>query len=229
MSPTMRPSAIRKLMPSSAMVLPKALRRPRASMHAMGSTVLLLFSLRRRSASPARIQQFFRFQAKPLNGCVDPGPLFAKKLLTFALQQQTACAGIDEHAKASSGLDKPFVHQLLITLQNREWIDPKFGRDIAHRGQRIAFLENSFEYHRDDTVPKLAINRLTVIPLMVHQFQIVLTATLRSFCPFQVQMRVDHLVPREHEGPVFGVMVGVYHGEYGVVHVAVLHATGDVD
>ena len=47
------------------------------------------------------VQQFFRLQAEPLNGCVDPGPLFAKKLLPFALQQQTARAGIDEHAEAS--------------------------------------------------------------------------------------------------------------------------------
>src|SRR5438445_615768 len=151
-----------------ARVVPNALRSPRASMHAMVSAFLLFFSFRLWLAACAILQQFFRLQAEPLNGCVDSGPFFTKKLLPFAPQQQTACAGIDEHAAASSGLDQPLVHQLLIALQHREWIDPIFGRDCAHGGQRIAFLENSVEYNRDDTIAKLAVNRLTVIPLTVH-------------------------------------------------------------
>ena len=105
-----------------------------------------------------------------MNGCMDSGPFFREKFLPFALQQQTACAGIDEHAEATSGFDQPLVHQLLIALQNRERIDPIFGRDVAHRGQRIPFLENSVEYHRDDTVANLAVDRLTVVPLTVHRF-----------------------------------------------------------
>ncbi len=95
----------------------------------------------------AAVQEFFRRQAEPLNGGVDPRPFFGEKLLPFALQQQTARAGIDEHAEASLALDQPLVHQLLIALQNRERIDPIFGRDVAHRGQRIAFLEHAVEYH----------------------------------------------------------------------------------
>src|SRR5256886_15449901 len=173
--PRMRPSSTRKLTPSSAMVAPNPLRGPGASMHAMVSAVLLFFSFRLGLAACAILQQFFRLQAEPLNGCVDSGPFFTKKLLPFAPQQQTACAGIDEHAAASSGLDQPLVHQLLIALQNRARSDPIFGRDCAHGGQRIAFLEHSVEYHRDDTIAKLAVNRLTVIPLTVHQdFQITL-------------------------------------------------------
>src|SRR6202043_627690 len=114
--------------------------------------------------------------AEPLNGCVDAGPLISKKLLPFALQQQSARAGIDEHAEAASALDQPFVDQLLIALQNRERIDPIFGRDIAHGGQRIAFLEEAVKYHGDDAVAKLAVNRLTVVPLTIHHgFQITLT------------------------------------------------------
>src|SRR5882762_9714968 len=174
MSPTMRPSSTRKSTPSTAMVVPKALRRPRASMHAMAST-LLVFGFRLRPPAWANFQQFFRCQPEPLNGCVDSGPFFTKESLAFAFQQQTACAGVDEHAAASSGLDKPLVHQLLIALQDRKRIDPIFGRHSAHRGQRIAFLEDSVEYHRDDAVAKLAVNRLTVVPLTVHQvFQIAL-------------------------------------------------------
>src|SRR6266849_4729322 len=184
MSPRMRPSSMRKSMPSSAMVVPNALRRPRASMQGMASALLLggirlggfrLCGIRRRPAGCA-VQEFFRFQAEPLNRGVDPGPFFAKKLLPFALEQQTACAGIDEHAQAASGLHQPLVHQLLIALQNRERIDPIFGCDIAHGGQRIAFLEHAVEYHGDDAVAKLAVNRLTVVPLTIHHgFQITLT------------------------------------------------------
>src|SRR3989449_2400071 len=226
----MRPSSTRKLTPSSAMVVPNALRSPRASMHAMVSAFLLFFSFRLWLAACAILQQFFRLQAEPLNGCVDSGPFFTKKLLPFALQQQTACAGIDEHAAASSGLDKPLVHQLLIALQNRERIDPIFGRDSAHRGQRIAFLENPVEYHRDDTVPQLAVDRLTVVPLTVHPVsQIAFTSDTQSFCALQVEVRMHRLVPWHHVSPVLGVMVTVNHGEHGVVHVSALRATGNID
>src|SRR6266849_1148747 len=166
MSPRMRPSSTRKSTPSSAMVMPKVLRRPCASMHAMASALLL--SSFRRPVLCGGIQQFFRCQAEPLNGCRDPGPLFRKKLLAFALQQQIARAGIDEHAEASLRLDKLLVDQLLIALQNRERIDPIFGRDIAHGRQGIAFFERAVEYHGDDTIAKLAVNWLTVVPVIIH-------------------------------------------------------------
>src|SRR5271165_1368988 len=202
MSPRIRPSSTRKLTPSSATVAPKALRRPRASMHAMGSALLLggirlsgfrLFAIRRRPAVCA-VQEFFRLQAEPLNSCVDPGPFFAEKLLPFALQQQIACAGIDEHSEAASGFDQPLVHQLLIALEDRERIDAIFGRDIAYGGQRIAFLENSIEYHRDDTVAKLAVNRLTVVPLTVHHgFHF--TSPLLNGLPFRPQLFQADVIP----------------------------------
>src|SRR3982074_569601 len=162
MSPRMRPSSTRKSMPSSATVVPKVLRRPRASMQAM-ALALLLCRLRRRTRFGG-IQQFFRGQAEPLNGGVDPGPLFREKLLAFALEQQIARAGLDEHAEASLLLDELIVHQMLVTLQNRERIDPVFGRDIAHRGQRIAFFDDAVDDHGHDPIAKLAINRMTISP-----------------------------------------------------------------
>src|SRR5450755_1286208 len=96
MSPRIRPSSTRKSMPSSAIVVPKALRRPRASMHVMASAFLLggirLGGFRRRGirGRPAGrpVQEFFRFQAEPLNGGVNPGPFFAKELLALAPQQE---------------------------------------------------------------------------------------------------------------------------------------------
>src|SRR5260370_914656 len=125
MSPRVRPSSMRNSTASNGMVVPKALRRPGASMTVMASALLLggirLGGFRRCGicGRPAgrSVQEFFRFQAEPLNGCVDPRPFFAKKLQPFALQQQTACAGVDEHAEAASAFDQPFVDQLLIALQ----------------------------------------------------------------------------------------------------------------
>src|SRR5450756_1390979 len=174
MSPRMRPSSTRKSTPSSATVVPNDLRRPRASMHAMASA-FLLFGFRLRSAACA-VQQFFRFQSEPLNRFVNPWPFFCEKLLAFALQQQTTRAGIDEHSEASPALNQPLVHQLLIALQDRERIDPIFGRYVAHRGQRIALLEHTVEDHRNHAVAKLAVDRLTVVPLTFHQvFHVALT------------------------------------------------------
>jgi hypothetical protein len=113
-------------------------------------------------------QQFIRLQAEPLNGSVDPGPLFLKKLLALASQQQTAGASLNEHAETAPLLDEFLVNQLLITLQNRKRIQPVVGRHVAHGGQRIAFFEQAVEDQGHDAVPKLAVNRLAVIPLTVH-------------------------------------------------------------
>src|SRR5580765_3201433 len=105
MSPRMRPSSTRKSTPSSAMVVPKTLRRPRASMHAMASTLLLfLFSIGWLTGCGS-IQEFFRREAEPLNGGVDSGPLLGEKFLALALQQQIARAGLDEHAETALFLD----------------------------------------------------------------------------------------------------------------------------
>src|SRR5207245_9920922 len=86
----------------------------------------------------------------------------------FAPEPQIARAGIDEHAEPAPGFDQLFADQLLICLENGEGIDPIFGRDIAHRWQRIAFLEQAVENHGNDTIPQLSINRLTVVPFTVH-------------------------------------------------------------
>src|SRR5579884_1735759 len=162
-NPTMRPSSIRKFTPSSATVVPKALCSPRASMHAMGS-VLLLSGLRPRSSS----EQLFGGKPEPLNGCVHARPFFLQKLLAFSPQQQVACALFHEKAQPAPLLDQFFVDQLLIALQDREGIHAILGGDIAHGRQRIAFLEHVLQYHRDHTVPKLAVNRLAVVPLEIH-------------------------------------------------------------
>ena len=59
------------------------------------------------------------------------GQCFGEKFLAFALEQQIPRAGFDEHAETALLFDQLLVDQFLIGLQNRERIDPKFGRDIA--------------------------------------------------------------------------------------------------
>src|SRR5688572_33496831 len=90
MSPTIRPSSIRKSMPSKATVSPKVFRKPRASMHGT-SSALLLPPLRLGHFSLHPAQELFRTEAEALNAGVDPRPLFTEKLLPLALEQHVAC------------------------------------------------------------------------------------------------------------------------------------------
>src|SRR5438270_2221978 len=144
----MRPSSTRKLMPSSAMVLPNDLRRPRASMQAIASALLFFCGIRAgrirvggflrggilgcgigRRRVICAVQEVFRLEAEPLNGVMNSGPIFRKKLLPFTLQQQFARARIYEHTQPAPGFDQAIIDQLLITLEDRKWIDAIFGRD----------------------------------------------------------------------------------------------------
>src|SRR5947199_8743581 len=115
MSPRMRPSATRKSTPSSAMVEPKALRSPRASMHGMASALLLCGF--RRPPRQGGSQQLLRTQAQPLNGRGDPRPLLFEEPLAFPLQQQIPRAGFDEHAEAPLLHDELLVGQMLVSHQ----------------------------------------------------------------------------------------------------------------
>src|ERR1051326_641395 len=111
MSPRIRPSSTRRSTPSSATVVPNALRRPCASIVAITSFPLCT-PLRGRGI------EFLLGQAKPLNLLRDPGPFLGEKFLAFAFQQQSAGAGFDEHAETAPHLDQLFVDQLLIGFQH---------------------------------------------------------------------------------------------------------------
>src|SRR5439155_21063134 len=82
--------------------------------------------------------------------------------------KQTARTRFHEHSKSAPGLDQIFAHQLLISLQDGERINPILRGHIADRRQRIAFVEHAIENHVNDTVAELAINRLTIVPLTRH-------------------------------------------------------------
>src|SRR5437762_680663 len=116
MRPRMQPSSTRRLMPSSATVVPYDFRRPRASMHVMPSALLL------------SVEQLFGVQAEPVNRFPDSRPLVGQELLPFALEKQIARAGPDEHAEASPLLHELLVDEFLIALQDGDWIHPIFGR-----------------------------------------------------------------------------------------------------
>ena len=99
---------------------------------------------------------------------LDDGPLLLHEFLALGLKQKLARAGIDEHAQSAPLLDDLFVGKLLIGLEHGQRIDAEFGGDVAHRRQRIAFIENAVEDHGDDPIAQLAIDRLIVVPLIVH-------------------------------------------------------------
>src|SRR5262249_34128774 len=146
--PTMRPSATRKSIPSSARVEPKDLRRPRASRQSMGSALLVL-------AWPGlRFQQVLRRQPQTLDGGKDARPLFGEKFLALRLQQHIRGALPHEHPHAAALLDQLFVDQFLVAFEYGQRIDPKFRRHVAHRGQRVALFQDAVEDHGDDTVSK---------------------------------------------------------------------------
>ena len=168
--PRMRPSSTFRSTPSSATVVPKVLRRPRASMLAMAQP-----SFARRCR---RAQQLLGVEAQPLDGGVDRRPLLGQEPLALRLEQQLARAGVDEHAQAPPLLHQLLVGQLLIGLQHRQRIDPVVGRDVAHRRQRIALVQHAVEDHGDDPVAQLAIDRLAVIPLMIHRDRVRANAVL---------------------------------------------------
>src|SRR5262249_7717390 len=121
----MRPSSTRRVTLSSAMVVPKALCRLCASMHAMVSA-LLLFVLRFCRAPCAAFHLCWGFEPEPQHGGLDAGPFFRQEFLTLALQEQISSARLDVEAEPPLLFDEVFVHQLLVAFENGEWIDSIF-------------------------------------------------------------------------------------------------------
>src|ERR1044071_5700214 len=165
MRPRMRPSSTVRSMPSSAIVEPNALRKPRASMQAMSA--FLLSAVGRLGLPP-----LLRCHAEPADRCRHARPVLGQKLLALRLQQELARAGVDEHAAAATRLDEPLVDEPLVGLEDRDRIQPVLGGDIPHRGERIAFVQNTVQDQRHDAVAKLSVDRLAVVPFAVHLFSV---------------------------------------------------------
>jgi hypothetical protein len=107
-------------------------------------------------------------EAEALDGGVEMRPVLGEKLLAFGVEQEVAGSGGDEHAKAAAGFDDSLVDQLLIALEDGERVDAVFGGHGADGGKRLTLFEQAVEDHGDDAAAKLAVDRLGVVPLVVH-------------------------------------------------------------
>src|ERR1700730_15320416 len=96
-SPRMRPSSTRRSTLSSAIVVPKTLRRPCASIVAITSLPLCCLG----TTLSGRGIEFLLGQTKPLNLFRDPRPFVCEKFLPFAFEQQIARSGSNEHAETA--------------------------------------------------------------------------------------------------------------------------------
>ena len=161
-------------------VVPYVLRRPRASMQAMASALLLVvFDGRPRAAALSAVPLGSGRAARMVAWIL--GHSSARNFSRSAFSNSSRAPAVDEHAQAALLLDELLVDELLVGLQHRERIDPIFGGDVAHRGQRIAFLEHAVEDHRDDTIAQLAVDRLAVVPFTIHPvFRVALTSDMRG-------------------------------------------------
>src|ERR1044071_5422122 len=165
MRPRMRPSSTVRSMPSSAIVEPNALRKPRASMQAMSAFLLS-------AVGRLGLQQLLRCQAEPANRCVHARPVLGQKLLALRLQQELARAGVDEHAAAATRLDEPLVDEPLVGLEDRDRIQPVLGGDIPHRGGGIALVPEPVQEQRPGGVANVVVGSLACRPFAVHLFSV---------------------------------------------------------
>src|SRR5436190_8121140 len=114
------------------------------------------------------LEELLRRQPQPLNPLLNPRPFLFQKLLALVAQEKIGRADVDEHAAAAPHLDQFFLDELLVGSQNRERVESIISGHGTDRWERIAFLQQPFEDHGDDTVPKMAIDWLGVVPLTVH-------------------------------------------------------------
>src|SRR5207248_9277476 len=85
--------------------------------------------------------------------------------------------------------------------------------------------------HHDDAIAKLAVNRLAVIPLTIHESYQATSLARSAACvwgPVQVHVAVNFLISK-HECPVFRMVVRVDKREFCVMHVFAQIAARDVE
>src|SRR5262249_44911231 len=129
MSPTMRPSSTRRSTLLRTTSAPNALRRPRASMHAICSGASFLF---RPGVPAAAAEEFINAQTEPLDGFLNLRPFFRNELLALSLQQELARPLNHEHPEPAPCFNQTFVDEFLITLEDRERIHAILRRHAAH-------------------------------------------------------------------------------------------------
>jgi len=110
-------------------------------------------------------QQLLGIESEPLDRRDYARPLLLQETLPFALGKLRARARRDEHAAATSFLDEALVDELLVTLQDRERIEREFRGDVAHGREGVTVGQCPFQDHVHHFVAKLAVDRLTVVPV----------------------------------------------------------------
>src|SRR5215469_9948505 len=151
-----------------------------------------------------------------MDNAAHPGPLLLEKFLALAFKQQLPRAVSHEHAETSSALDEILVHQFLIPLEDRERIHSIVGRYRAHRWQWIPLLENPLKDHGNHPVAKLAVNRLILIPLTIHQSWLAILLFHLRYA-LKIEVGAHRLVAGHHESPVFCVVIRVDSREQRVI------------
>src|SRR5690349_1795625 len=170
--PTIRPASTLRSTPRTTGVLPYRFVRPRASI------IAVIFSIRRgarrerlgcRGRFRTTFHEFFGCEAKARDGRVDLRPFRLEEVHTLVFHESGAGPFIDEHAPAALLLDQLLIDELLVSLENGERIETKFGRYSADRGERVTLFEDTLEDHRHHSIAQLPVDRLAVVPLRVHQ------------------------------------------------------------
>jgi len=108
-------------------------------------------------------------ETESMDGGLEVWPLFDEELLAFGVEEEVTGSGGDEHTKAATAFDDALVDEFLIALEDGEGVDAIFGGNGADGGKGFTFLEEAVEDHGDDAAAKLAVDRLTVVPLEFHK------------------------------------------------------------
>lgn len=105
-----------------------------------------------------------------MDGGLEVRPFFGEELLAFGLEEEVACSGGNEHAAAATAFDDALVDELLVAFEDGEGVDAIFGRNGPDGRKGFTFGEEAVEDHGDDAAAKLAVDRLTVVPLEFHRY-----------------------------------------------------------
>lgn len=91
-----------------------------------------------------------------------------QKPLTLVLQEFLARTISYKHASAALFLNKPFIDELLVALEDSQWIKAIFSCNVSNRRQRVAVNQHFLKNHRNHSIPELPIYGQVVAPLRIH-------------------------------------------------------------
>ena len=117
------------------------------------------------------LQQVGRIETQALDGREHARPLVVEEARPLVPHQVAARTGRHEHAAAAFLLDEAFVDQLLVTLETVNGFSVCSAATLRTDGSASPSAERALENHRHDLVAQLAINRLAVVPVRIHEIE----------------------------------------------------------